>query len=272
MVSTTLHRRDLLRLGVGTLATPLFAASSDFWNKKEAAEWSTSEVELLRTKSPWAKKVRMEVVTEMAAAPGISAASSSAPGGRGGRGGGGGGAGGGGGEGGAAGGGGGDFAGGGGGEGGGGGRSAEAPEVLVRWASAKPFLDQARGPMPPDFDGHYVISVTGIPDRMLWASMARRGRGAQQEAPPPDPDTVRKQMVDKLLAATRLSVKGKDPQGADMIRQSNDQKVLFFGFQKQSLPLQAADKDLQFQLRLPNFAVKVKFDPKEMLYKGELAL
>jgi hypothetical protein len=33
----------------------LYAAGSDFWNKKEPAEWSADEIDKLVTRSPWAK-------------------------------------------------------------------------------------------------------------------------------------------------------------------------------------------------------------------------
>src|SRR5207245_1347169 len=34
----------------------LEAFTSDFWNKKEPAEWSAQEIEQLTTKSPWSKE------------------------------------------------------------------------------------------------------------------------------------------------------------------------------------------------------------------------
>ncbi len=53
-------RRGLLLLVSGAGAQSwfrLYAGSSDFWNKKEPAEWSSDEIDKLVTKSPWAKEL-----------------------------------------------------------------------------------------------------------------------------------------------------------------------------------------------------------------------
>src|ERR1035438_3326279 len=55
-----LTRRGLLMLAGGAGVQSrlrLYAASSDFWNKKEPAEWSSEEIDRLVTKSPWARQV-----------------------------------------------------------------------------------------------------------------------------------------------------------------------------------------------------------------------
>src|SRR5665213_2401202 len=60
-----LSRRNLLRhaaagtSGIAFSALDAFGAS-DFWNKKDPAEWSEKERDDLKTKSPWAKKVHGE--------------------------------------------------------------------------------------------------------------------------------------------------------------------------------------------------------------------
>src|SRR5208283_2109160 len=57
-----LTRRDWIRLGIG-VPTSLAAmpglgfASKEFWEAKPSSEWSSSEVERMITKSPWAKEV-----------------------------------------------------------------------------------------------------------------------------------------------------------------------------------------------------------------------
>ena len=55
-----LTRRGLLMLAGGAGVQSrlrLYAGSSDFWNKKEPAEWSADEIDKLVTKSPWARQV-----------------------------------------------------------------------------------------------------------------------------------------------------------------------------------------------------------------------
>src|SRR4029077_5116405 len=55
-----LTRRGALMLAAGACVTGwrrLDAFNSDFWNKKEPAEWSAQEIEQLTTNSPWSKEV-----------------------------------------------------------------------------------------------------------------------------------------------------------------------------------------------------------------------
>ena len=57
-----LTRRGLLMLASGTGAQPwfrLYAGESEFWNKKDPSQWSSDEIERLKTKSPWAKSVNV---------------------------------------------------------------------------------------------------------------------------------------------------------------------------------------------------------------------
>src|SRR5881628_1422795 len=57
-------RRALLRSLSGSgllLFVDSLATGADFWNKKDAASWSADEVEQIKTKSPWAKRVHAEM-------------------------------------------------------------------------------------------------------------------------------------------------------------------------------------------------------------------
>src|ERR1039458_1333019 len=57
-----LTRRGLLMLASGTGAQSwfrLYAGESEFWNKKDPSQWSSDEIERLKTKSPWAKSVNV---------------------------------------------------------------------------------------------------------------------------------------------------------------------------------------------------------------------
>ena len=79
-------------------------------------------------------------------------------------------------------------------------------------------------------------------------------------------------MIDRLLHSVTLSAKGRDPQNADLIRQSSGNQTLIFGFPKQSFPLTASDKDVQFIMKLGSLTVKAKFEPKDMMFKGAVAV
>ena len=150
--------------------------------------------------------------------------------------------------------------------------------------------------IPADLADHYVISLTGLPPQMLAMMLAggggRGGRGGGaggrggrdgggreggppaevQPQPQEDPAARQKAMIDRLLHSVTLSAKGRDPQNADLIRQSSGNQTLIFGFPKQSFPLTASDKDVQFIMKLGSLTVKAKFEPKDMMFKGAVAV
>ena len=302
MVESGLGRRDVFRLaaitGIAFWAESYAFAASDFWNKKKPSEWTEQEIQELRTKSPWAKKVDAEM-----------------SGGGGGRGGGGGGQGGGGGEGGGGGGGGRGGGGGGGGRGGGGGVAppagggAAGPTLEIIWQSAKPIQDAHPLTLPSKLDNHYIISVTGIPQMTLNMAMmggrgggrggsgfgggrrdeggGRRGEGggdappfaapgSSQAAggdgsapaapgPPADPTAG-------LKRGTTLLVKGKAPQNSDIVMAMNNNQTVLFAFAKDVLALSLPDKEVEFDIKLGGMTAKAKFTLKDMMYHEELAL
>jgi len=259
-------RREIIQLasgaGLGLLAEQYSFAASDFWNKKKAAEWTDDEKNEIRTKSPWAKK--------------LDAASSG-----GGRPRGGGGDGSSGGDGGDSGGGGGSRGGGGGGggrRGGGGGGGGLAPAgnfsngvpLSVVWESAKPIQEAHPLNLPPALGNRYVIAVTGISEQMLVAAVrGARGRGPTPEGGPP---AAPADQTAPLKAGVTLSVKGKDPVHPDVVLATNRNATLLFGFPKDALPLTAADKEVEFALKLSNLSGKTKFNLKDMTYNNELAV
>ncbi|MEP6714214.1 MAG: hypothetical protein ABJC09_01490, partial [Terriglobia bacterium] len=175
--------------------------------------------------------------------------------------------------------------GGGGGEGRGsfGGAPGQTIELVVRWESAKPMLEVTKMKFPAAFDGHYALSVTGLPPQFLMLALTGggrgrggRGRGAggadEAPQPPEDPAAVQKEAIDRLLHSVTLSAKSKDPEAADLVVQTGDKKSLVFGFPTHALPLGAGDKDIEFIMKLGGITVKAKFDAKDMSYKGELAI
>jgi hypothetical protein len=294
-----LNRRNVLRTVAGggwlALGSRFALAASDFWNKKPSSEWSPLEIETIKTKSPWAKKVHGAMTSERGGG-GRGGGGSSMDSGNGSRGSfggltgaesngissGGGGRGGG--------------RGGGGGDGGGGGFSAapEGPEVVVRWENAAPMLEATKFQLPANLQNHYAVSVTGLPPQML--AMVVNGRGGRgggrgrgegrgdaqgadaapaEPAAPPTPEEQAEQArarQDRLLHSVSLSAKGKDPQSADVVMQTSDKQTLIFGFAKEALPLAATDKDVEFVMHAGTMTIKVKFEPKEMMYKGGLTI
>jgi hypothetical protein len=141
---------------------------------------------------------------------------------------------------------------------GGGGRRERPQDIIVRWESAQPIRDALRAPLPADFDGHYVVSVTNLP----IANPRRPGRGSEV-----DPDDI----MDRLQNGATLQTKARGPAEAGIARRSQIGSILF-GFSKDSLPLAAGDRDIVFALEIKQMTIKTKFDAKEMTYHGKLAV
>ena len=256
-----LTRRGLLTLSAGAAVanfSRLYASSSDFWNKKEPSEWSGEEIEKLTTKSPWAKETAAQYSQEQGQGGGGTGypgggGGGMGGGGRGGMGGmgipgmGGGGM--------------------GRGRGRGGGQQSQSIKGTVRWESAKPILAAMKTPLPEEFANRYVISVSGFP---LNASRRRRSQD--------DSDTNSSQSVedtlDNLKALTYLETKGREGVQPGLVQQqpSSGAGSILFGFSKEMLALKPEDKEVTFSTRIAGLNVKNKFNLKEMMYRGELAL
>jgi hypothetical protein len=91
-------------------------------------------------------------------------------------------------------------------------------------------------------------------------------------ASPRHPTGFQRPLCDQ--AGSDLSAKGKPPIQVGLVRQRNNSWL--FGFSKELLPLDATDKDVQFNVRtganLANNLVHATFNPKDMTYRGALAL
>jgi hypothetical protein len=266
-------RRGVLTLAAGAFATGwirLEAFSSDFWNKKEPAEWSREEIEQLLTKSPWAKEVSAQYSSQGDDQGGYPRGGGY-PGGGGGYPGGG-------------------YPGGGypGGMGGpriggmgipgmgggypGGGRrrgggQGQSVQGSVRWESSKPILDALKTPLPEAFANHYVISVSGFP---LSEGQNRRS----QEDSDNDSAQSNEAMLDHLKGLTFLEPKGREGAQPGVVQQqpSAGMSSILFGFSKETLALKPEDKEVTFSTKLGRLLIKTKFNLKDMQYRGDLAV
>ena len=100
---------------------------AEFWNSKDPSAWTEQEIQVLMTKSPWTR----EAVANFKNADDPTADPSGGLGG-----------------------------------GRGASRRAAFDPIYVRWESAQPVLDALRAPLPAEFAGLYVISVTNLPIRI----------------------------------------------------------------------------------------------------------
>jgi hypothetical protein len=119
--------------------------------------------------------------------------------------------------------------------------------VTVRWESAEPILQVTRTSLPDQFRNHYVISVTGLPAGIL------------SNGSTPLPGAV-------------LSARKGPPQQAEFVALTSDKLTLLFAFPKRTPAIKASDKALSFRMDLSGIRIKARFDPKEMIYRGQLAL
>lgn len=227
-------RRGVLAFAAGASVNRLFAAS-DFWNKKDPADWTRDEIDRLTTNSPWAKEVSASFAgNQPAPRPGNSGGSPRIGLGIPGIG----------------------FPGGGypGGGRGGAGRRGETYPVkgVILWESAQPILDALKPEFPDGYAGHYVINVSGFP----W---------------PPDNDD---DALDHLKTVTYLQPsRGKSVQpGVVQKPFSSGPGGILFGFSKELLDLSADDKDVLFTTRLGSTPIQARFLLKEMTYRGKLAV
>ena len=236
-----LTRRNLIRFA-GVRFAPWSAvrsfAAADFWNAKEPDSWSADEIAKLRKKSPWPKEVTGERTTTIknpsrGTDPSISSTNPYPTG------------------------------------------HARNPNPMgnprhgtrmpssnssqtvtsyqgtVVWESAKVIRDASHAPLPDGLDGQYVLSVTGIP-------LAK---------------TSSKNALDAVRQQTMLVVKGKDPLQAAGVQQNRDNGAIYYiGFSKEALAITKDDKEVAFTTHMGKIAFTAKFSPKEMMYRGELAV
>ena len=245
-------RRDIFRLagaaGVASFGR-LYASDSQFWNKKDPSDWTGAEVDQLTNKSPWAK----ELTVSGPAQGGYGNQGGYPPGGGGGYPGGG-------------------YPGGGYPGGGmgipgmgrrrGGYPPGQSYKAIVRWQSAKVILDAMKTPLPKQFTNHYVISVGGIP--------VNQPQGGYQSG---DDSSRIQDTLDRMKAVTFLEPKDKrDLQPGIIVQEPTGYGDVYFGFAKDLVTLRPEDKEATFTTSFNRIPVKVKFNLKEMMYKGDLSV
>jgi len=220
----------------------LYAFSDDFWNKKDPGEWSSDEVNKLTSKSPWAK----EVGANYTPAGGQRGSMGGGGGGYGGMGRG----------------------------GGGGGSRRNGPGIppqnykgTIRWESAKPVIDALKAPLDEAFSNHYVISVTGFPVQELGSR--------RQQSQGEDSSQSVQDVLDHLKGVTFLQPKEKRDIQPGIVKQpaaGSYGTTVLFGFSKEVLALKPEDKEVTFVTSFGRLDLKAKFNLKEMMYHGELAV
>src|SRR5262249_35546221 len=136
-------------------------------------------------------------------------------------------------------------------------RGSYAAKGTIRWASAAPVMEALKPEFPENFADHYVITLSGF----AW--------------PPRDEERSEEKALDELEQVTFLKTeRGRSAQPALVEKpiSSAGSGNILFGFIKDSLRIEAEDRDVLFTTRLGRSPLEVKFTPKEMQYRGKLAL
>ena len=286
-----LTRRDAIRVTIGIPAglsvIPAWAfTAKEFWETKPTSEWSSEEVDRMLTKSPWAKEALISY-NRGSGGFGDEDGTTGRPRGTGGGGGIGGGGIGGGGIGGGGIGGGIPGIGGIGGRRNGGGPGGDWPggndprnsgrqqfHGTVRWESARPIQEALRigsseEGSNPDFEKYYVINLLGD----LPTTDAGRRRGDNSSSGDDDP-AEKERRIERLKEFTKLEHKGgpvlleKVEQGSRIGRPGPGTLFYFSKLDEISLD----DKQVTFVTKLGPVEIRTKFTPKDMVYRGKLAL
>jgi hypothetical protein len=120
----------------------------------------------------------------------------------------------------------------------------------IVWESAKPVRAARKTPLGNEFAGMYVISLARVP---LIA-----------KATPV--------LLERLRRASVLHIKGKDSLAPALVTQAAGGRIVFyFGFKRQMGEISKEDKEVTFITHRNNVEYSAKFNPREMLYRGELA-
>ncbi len=237
----------IMRTLAAVALTSAIGFCAEFWNTKAPAEWSAKEVQQILTKSPWAKAATTEFNPRgMRREGGEMRPPEGAPPMGEGQGGPGPGM---------------------GGPGGGGPMGPPEFNASVRWESALPVRDALKEKLPREFEGYYVIAVSGMPEMRR----PRRQREGEQKA---DPEQMRKRMMERMKESTTLVKKGKDPIKPERIETNSqgEASIYLFFFPRGDAPIALDDKELTFTTAFGPMEVKAVFPLKDMIYRGKLEL
>jgi hypothetical protein len=130
-------------------------------------------------------------------------------------------------------------------------RNVTTYKGTVVWESAPPVRAALKTNLPEGFDGQYVLGVSGV---LLTRSDTRNSR-------------------ERLRQVTTLQCKGRLPAGPATVQEdTSNGTVYLFGFSREAVPLTKNDKEVVFTTHMGRLAFTARFNPKDMLYRGELAV
>jgi hypothetical protein len=122
-------------------------------------------------------------------------------------------------------------------------------KTVVTWESAQPVRDARKTSLAPVYENYYVIGVDGFPS----------GDNS--------PDELRQFAVLRSTGKAKWSVRAAASR--ERIRTSS---VFQFAFPRASAPIGPDSQEVVLDINLRPWTLRTKFKPREMLYRGKLAL
>jgi hypothetical protein len=146
------------------------------------------------------------------------------------------------------------------------GAGGQSYKGTVLWESAKPIVLAKKTEIPKEFANHYVISVSGFP--------LNGGSRRQYQSQSEDSSQSTQDMLDRLKQVTFLEPKGRRDAQPGVVQQpvTGSYGSVWFGFDRDFLNLKAEDKEASFTTQFGQLTVKAKFNLKDMVFKGDLAV
>ncbi len=246
-------RRNAILLTIGLPAAfrglPAWAFAKEFWNEKKPEDWAPEEIDMILNRSPWAREVNANMKGMTSEGGGESKKGRGGYNMSGGAGGGG--------------------RRGGGGDGGGSGSSSSSKNDtvigsfrgLVRWESAEPvLLAQKKEGLTAEAAEHYILSVSGLP-------MAGARKRAGDDS---DPDA--EEIVARIIDGTRLTPQHRDPILPVKVDATKPSRGTLLFFRRDAEQFTLDHKEVTFTTKLGPLEVKTKFQLKDMVYRGKLAV
>lgn len=158
--------------------------------------------------------------------------------------------------------------------------------VLVRWDSALPVrqavlrLKDLGGELPLGMDARtalqeptqYVLTIIGlVPANQYRASEAASKKSSSDDIEGTRPALDLEQVLEGLMANTRLLVRGKPPLRPEDIKLDGPTGVLHVFFPR-SLDLKRSDKEVTFRTRFGALTLDKSFRLNDMVYQNRLEL
>ena len=121
----------------------------------------------------------------------------------------------------------------------------------VVWESAAPVRAALKSQLPEGFEGQYVLGMSGVP----LAKSETKGA------------------LDRVRQITTLHTKNHQPLEAANVKVLRENGTIYlFGFAKEGLTIGKEEKEVVFSTHMGNIAFTAKFNPRDMLYHGELSV